>query len=182
MDSNNELNTELESFRQQWLSDLQSKSSTSGSNQPPLREALPQASSSTQPPPSHQKPPRAANGDDDDDYLQGQSFDDAPAPTGFTLSGTRPSEPKELVSALDHFEEAMEREAQGNMGDSLKLYRQAYKVLTLSPMEPPDSILTTLSSIMGLINAIGRNISPSLTPGTPKDHQPSQHQPPSQLR
>lgn len=130
MDSNDQLNTELESFRQQWLSDLQTQPSNS-SHARPLH--LTESTSSQAPPApklSHQKPPRAQD-DGDDDYLQGQSFDEPPAPTGHTLSRTSKPEPKELVSALDHFEEAMEREAQGNMGDSLKLYRQAYKVVAL---------------------------------------------------
>jgi F-box protein 9 len=39
-----------------------------------------------------------------------------------------PDEKKPLVSALDHYEEAMEKEAQGNMRDSLHLYRRAYRV------------------------------------------------------
>lgn len=133
MDSNDQLNTELESFRQQWLSDLQSKTSTSDPSRPPQNSA----GVRSQPPPapslSHQKPPRAQE-DDDEDYLQGQSFDENPAPAGNTLAGSSKPENKELISALDHFEEAMEREAQGNMGDSLKLYRQAYKVLTRLPL------------------------------------------------
>lgn len=43
-------------------------------------------------------------------------------------------EKKNLVSALDHFEEAMEKEAIGNMGDSLHLYRQAYRVSSPSDL------------------------------------------------
>jgi F-box protein 9 len=52
--------------------------------------------------------------------------------TGHTLdsssSKATKAKDKELLSALDHFEEAMIKEASGNMGDSLKLYRKAYKV------------------------------------------------------
>jgi F-box protein 9 len=52
--------------------------------------------------------------------------------SGHTLdsSSSKPTKAKdkELLSALDHFEEAMIKEASGNMGDSLKLYRKAYKV------------------------------------------------------
>lgn len=35
---------------------------------------------------------------------------------------------KEPKSALEHYEKAIEREDQGNLGDSLKLYRQAFRV------------------------------------------------------
>ena len=69
--------------------------------------------------------------DDDDDYLQGRVFDEPPPSSGRTLDETEPqsaTKEKGLVSALDHYEEAMEKEASGNMGDSLKLYRKAYRV------------------------------------------------------
>lgn len=35
---------------------------------------------------------------------------------------------KEPVSALEHYERAVEKETQGQLGDSLKHYRQAFKV------------------------------------------------------
>jgi F-box protein 9 len=69
-------------------------------------------------------------GDDDgDDYVPTQSFDGASKQLSRTIADDGgPSEQKQLVSALDHYEEAMEKEAQGNMGDSLHLYRRAYRV------------------------------------------------------
>ena len=42
----------------------------------------------------------------------------------------RPSH--EPTSALEHYERAVERETQGNLGDSLNLYRKAFKVGLLS--------------------------------------------------
>lgn len=69
--------------------------------------------------------------DDDEYYLHAQSFD-GPPPTSATghLLSDAPGKgvEKPLVSALDHYEEAMEKEAQGNMGESLRLYRKAYRV------------------------------------------------------
>jgi F-box protein 9 len=69
--------------------------------------------------------------DDDEYYLHVQSFD-GPPPTSATghLLSDAPGKgvEKPLVSALDHYEEAMEKEAQGNMGESLRLYRKAYRV------------------------------------------------------
>lgn len=43
---------------------------------------------------------------------------------------------KEPESALEHYEKAVERESQGNLGDSLNLYRKAFRVCTylLLPM------------------------------------------------
>ncbi|KAI6782263.1 F-box protein-like protein [Emericellopsis cladophorae] len=125
-----QLDTELESFRQQWLTDLHSKG-----NQPPSTSEPRQGDSSSVPAKHRRKVSaqapagkKAIYAEDDNDYLHGQAFDEAPPPSGHTLAGSSKEQPRELVSALDHFEEAMEREAQGNMGDSLKLYRQAYKL------------------------------------------------------
>ena len=124
-----DLNLELENFRQQWLSDLRSKNEAAGhSHQPDESSSPTQPTQPSGPSVSTSTKRRPAHGDDDDDYFQGRSFDEPPAPTGHTLAGPGKPAPKKLVSALDYFEEAMEREAQGNMGDSLKLYRRAYKV------------------------------------------------------
>lgn len=75
--------------------------------------------------------------DEGSDYVGGRSFDE-PAPPLIVSSEARTlgssidaaAKPNEtnLVSALDHYEKAMEKEAEGNMGDSLQLYRKAYKV------------------------------------------------------
>ncbi len=156
-----ELQTELDSFRQQWLNDLRSRHAASGAHTPPH---LLSATAGTATPPAAQPSPsststaaaaaavaavvaararRPSHLDEDHGFLQGRSFDDLPVATGHTLSGNAGSSnlsggkaaaPKKLVSALDHFEAAMDKEAEGNMGDSLKLYRQAYKVTPiLSP-------------------------------------------------
>ena len=121
------LDSELESFRQQWLSDLRKKdhhataSSSRTATSPQHRKRRPSS-------PTKTRRPAPTADDDDGDYVPTLSFDEPPQ-TGHTLDGSvkSPAE-KKLVSALDHYEEAMEREAQGNMGDSLKLYRQAYRV------------------------------------------------------
>ncbi|PNY23785.1 Uncharacterized protein TCAP_06277, partial [Tolypocladium capitatum] len=120
------LDSELESFRQQWLSDLRTR--RGDSPQAPRPEAA------APPSPARRRravPSQLDDDDDDDDHLQGRAFDHAEPPqqSGNTLDGSvRPRPARELVSALDHYEEAMEKEAQGNMGDSLKLYRQAYRL------------------------------------------------------
>ncbi|PHH73265.1 hypothetical protein CDD82_5560 [Ophiocordyceps australis] len=98
------LDSELDSFRQQWLLDLQAHNATTPSSPPPKAK----------PPPSPW--PGSAGPHDRDGAAP-------PEP----VSGKQ-TPPRNLVSALDHFEEAMAMEAQGNMGDSLKLYRMAYKL------------------------------------------------------
>ncbi|KAF4980700.1 hypothetical protein FZEAL_3368 [Fusarium zealandicum] len=129
-----ELDSELESFRQKWLSDLRTKTEHHDA------EAQPAAAGPSRRP--HHGPPisslpqtkhvPAVAEENDDDYIPSKSFDD---PGTSSSSLTRPAHEvqhdqadKSIVSALDHFEEAMYKEAQGNMGDSLKLYRRAYRL------------------------------------------------------
>lgn len=157
MASGDGLDSELESFRKKWLSDLQSQrdsqpsavAATSQSSSHRRRQsqsqkhhASPSASQTAIPrkptgPPSPTATRRALAPDEASDYLEGPSFDDL-APSLNASSGARTlasstdastkSNDKKSVSALDYYEEAMEKEAQGNMGESLQLYRKAYRV------------------------------------------------------
>lgn len=74
----------------------------------------------------------------DEDYVQPVSFDET-AEEGTVAGGiehggvgvigeTTVSSSKEPVSALEHYEKAVEREAAGSLGDSLRLYRKAFRV------------------------------------------------------
>ncbi|OAA62273.1 F-box domain, Skp2-like protein [Cordyceps fumosorosea ARSEF 2679] len=136
------LDSELESFRKQWLSDLQSQrepttadaaapsSSPAGHHRRQSHSRRHDAShqsfssSSARPgplkkangPPSPTAARRALILEEGSDYLGGRSFDE-PAPSLSAFSGARtlaaPKPPeRRLVSALDHYEEAMEKEAQ----------------------------------------------------------------------
>jgi F-box protein 9 len=135
-------NSELESFRQKWISDLRSRRESIGSASHQAEAsyvastAAPAATSQQRRPSGHFSGPGAAKRnlpviDDDEYYLHAQSFD-GPPPTSATghLLSDAPGKgvEKPLISALDHYEEAMEKEAQGNMGESLRLYRKAYRV------------------------------------------------------
>lgn len=131
------LNSELESFRQQWISDLQHHTHDhepqsqsrhdgprlAGSTAGPSRRRGPSVSSS-----APATKPVATVDENEDDYVQSQSFDEPPSATRVVHDVNGVSSRKKLVSALDHYEEAMAKEAQGSMGDSLKLYRKAYRV------------------------------------------------------
>lgn len=136
------LDSELESFRQKWISDLRSRTDHHEN------ESHPEPSSASAGPsrrPLHGPPPSSApykhvpeneeeeDQEDDDGPVPKQLFDtnEPSSPTSLrSTHGTQhtPAGKKKLVSALDHFEEAMFKEDQGNMGDSLKLYRKAYRV------------------------------------------------------
>jgi F-box protein 9 len=127
-----EASSELESFRQKWISDLRSRRESVGSASH-QGEASSSASGTSRP---RKHSSTIVKKDlpvieDDEYYLHGQSFDGPPpsSSSGHLLSDVPGKDvEKTLVTALDHYEEAMEKEAQGNMGDSLRLYRKAYRV------------------------------------------------------
>ncbi|KAH7156564.1 hypothetical protein EDB81DRAFT_716958 [Dactylonectria macrodidyma] len=132
--SANGLNSELESFRRQWISDLQHQTHDEPASQSQIRHGGPRLAPSTGrrrgPSVSHQRPGSKPvhSVDDEDNYIQSPSFDE-PVPSSQPAHDVHGvSARKKLVSALDHYEEAMAKEAQGNMGDSLKLYRKAYRL------------------------------------------------------
>lgn len=137
-----EPNSELESFRQKWISDLRSRRESIGAASHPAESssvASAAAPVATSQPRKHSAPFSGPGTTirnlpvigDDDYHLHVQSFD-GPPPTSATghLLSDAPGKgvEKPLISALDHYEEAMEKEAQGNMGESLRLYRKAYRV------------------------------------------------------
>lgn len=142
MSSNNGLDSELETFRRQWLSEVNSRQGehSSSSRGPADDTILASLSLSAGPPRNLPNGPPSPTStrkriiEDGADYLPGLSFDEpAPPPNqviGDTVS-SKPKDKKKLVSALDHYEEAMEKEGLGNMGESLKLYRQAYRASQL---------------------------------------------------
>jgi F-box protein 9 len=64
----------------------------------------------------------------DDDYVQPPTFDEPPSPGATRKEDETSTALTEPVSALDHFEAAVIKEAQGNLGESLKLYRKSFRV------------------------------------------------------
>lgn len=141
--SDRNLDSELESFRRQWLSEVQSRQGESSSyrNRRPSDATVHASLSLSAGPPSARTngPPspttlRKPIVDDGTDYVGGYSFDEPAPPSGQTPDDSSASissekkKKKKPVTALDHYEAAMQKEAQGNMGDSLALYRQAYRV------------------------------------------------------
>ncbi|KAG5931589.1 hypothetical protein E4U53_001692 [Claviceps sorghi] len=135
MASGSGLDSELESFRQQWLSEVRTKqgSEAVSSRRPAAQpkappRALPPANARNAAPVIHVH----SDGEDESSCPHGPFEDTSAAaagPSGTTVDGSvRTPLGRELVSALDHYEEAMAKEAEGNMGDSLKLYRRAYRL------------------------------------------------------
>lgn len=137
MSAPNSTEAELESFRQKWREEVSAK--TQG-KRPAAAPAAPTASSSkSQPPKSHgteiSVPRPNLNANEEHDKVQphvysqlgekqhGRRLDETSAEAAAAAASAR--EPK---SALEHYEKAVERENQGSLGDSLKLYRKAFKL------------------------------------------------------
>ncbi|KAF9875874.1 F-box protein pof7 [Colletotrichum karsti] len=133
MEENPPNDSELESFRQKWRTELQSKRPPQESRG--ARKNAGPSSSKAPAPPEHSSTTSATKRsqiEEDEEYARALTFDEPPPlSSGRTLenaAGPTKAEEKELVSALDHFEEAVEKEAIGNLGDSLKLYRKAFRL------------------------------------------------------
>ncbi|KAL4924482.1 putative F-box protein (Pof7) [Aspergillus undulatus] len=128
-------NAELESFRRQWREEVSRKAKFSTAPEP--SQATP---SRPAPTPSRHFPPTrheaSARKEDDEEGAASYTQDEI-AQGVDRLSLAKPGDedvfhsrkPRaEPRSALEHFERAVEREAEGNLGDSLQLYRKAYRL------------------------------------------------------
>lgn len=141
MDPPGETEAELEAFRQQWRQEVSQRNkkleSTSDETRPSYKEqrrrsiarkkaALAAGPSST----ARRK--EAADGSDE---IEPKVYHDLPDKEEHLKLGEASGEHdrtkyKEIEprSALEHYEQAVEKETQGSLGDSLNLYRKAFKV------------------------------------------------------
>ncbi|KAK4188512.1 putative F-box protein [Podospora australis] len=150
--SSADANPDLEAFREQWRAEVRARQPYSASSQPQQHQhhhhhhrphlhhhavagpstapaiPAPLTEPPRKPPPSTKKPTAARDEDDDFGYSRVPSFyDSAVAPQQeATLENLNVK--KEPVTALEHYEKAVEREAAGNLGDSLALYRKAFRM------------------------------------------------------
>jgi F-box protein 9 len=120
-----ESNPELETFRQQWRAEVSARAQADGNRAPKPPKA------SRRPPPitslSSTIPLKPVKEDEDNAEPQVfPSLDGSRSPEEHT--GTSSKANKEPQTALDHYEKAVERESQGSLGDSLDLYRKAFRV------------------------------------------------------
>lgn len=127
-------NDELESFRQQWREEVTRRSRPQAAPPAPATPTpTPTAPPLARLPPtrheaSHRKeieeegPPLASFDPDELAQQVGELRVESPEDD---FSRREVAEP---TSALEHFERAVEKEAEGNLGDSLSHYRKAYRV------------------------------------------------------
>lgn len=138
-----EENPELNAFRRQWREEVtrrnQSAAAPTRQVQPAPSQNIPPSASSHLdhlPPIKHE----AADRKDDDveeedlgrDYGEFVQRTEALTLRSADDDGFQRVAQKEPRSALEHFEKAVEKEAEGSLGDSLAHYRKAYRVCLFS--------------------------------------------------
>ncbi|KAH8783867.1 hypothetical protein F5882DRAFT_498447 [Hyaloscypha sp. PMI_1271] len=118
-----EPNPELESFRQQWRAEVSARAQADDNR------ATKPSKASRRPPPitslSSSIPLKSVK--EDEGHFEPQMFPRLDGPSS-PEEHTRNTSTKEPQSALDHYERAVERESQGSLGDSLNLYRKAFRM------------------------------------------------------
>lgn len=143
MAARQDVNPELESFREQWRAEVRARNTASSGPQPQQGSTSSHAETSKAvapgPPPrsTHLRsgPPKIL--DTDEEYVEARIFDD-PEPVQAARQDEK-RENEEPVTALDHYERAVEKEAAGSLGDSLTFYRKAFRVRTTLPPRIPSS-------------------------------------------
>jgi F-box protein 9 len=120
-----ESNSELEAFRQKWREEVSAKAqgsaklSTQGTS-----KGLRQSSHIPVIPTNKLSKSR----DNDDEGPQTISSSSARRLSDGEIVESSNSRSAEPQSALEHYEKAVERENEGSLGDSLNLYRKAFRV------------------------------------------------------
>ncbi|RYP69812.1 hypothetical protein DL769_005164 [Monosporascus sp. CRB-8-3] len=140
-----QIQSELENFRKEWQAEVSARARNRSAPQPrPSNQAVPSSSSSSSNRPPrrneqpHKKPASRTHNqpdDGDDRYVQARSFDEpelSRAGDGRRLddgeSKGLKGKDKEPQSAIDFYEAAVEKETSGKLGDSLQLYRKAFRM------------------------------------------------------
>lgn len=137
-------NAELESFRRQWREEVARRTRPEPPKQKePARTSATSTSSARLgqfPPTRHEAADRKEEDEDDGVVTTTAHPEEIVQQVGQLSLGpieegalhSRGPE-KEPASALDHFEKAVQKEEEGSLGDSLDLYRKAYRVGSVSP-------------------------------------------------
>ncbi|PYI16847.1 hypothetical protein BO86DRAFT_329794 [Aspergillus japonicus CBS 114.51] len=125
-------NAELESFRRQWREEVAQK--TKHTRPTPAQPRLSKPSTA---PPSQFPPTRHEASQHEEVHEGAASIDHSEIVHGMGQLSVHPSDEDafhlpasrhEPKSALEHFERAVEKEAEGKLGDSVQHYRKAYRL------------------------------------------------------
>ncbi|KAF2237491.1 hypothetical protein EV356DRAFT_511611 [Viridothelium virens] len=126
---------ELESFRRKWREEVSARARGSGSSSPSAGKAY-ESHHDNRPkraPPAGPSAPLArASKIGESDEIEPRTYHDLPnKEESLRLDSDRThieESNREPRSALEHYEKAVERETQGSLGDSVSLYRKAFKL------------------------------------------------------
>lgn len=132
-------NAELETFRKQWQEEVSARAKASSSSNKPVtlsglsdqgsdqKNSYPLRARSIQR--DRRKTDDRIDGPDAAPYYDFQGKDIRQR-LGESIEESHPEREtnEEPSSALEHYEQAVQRESQGNLGDSLRHYRKAYRV------------------------------------------------------
>lgn len=142
-----EYNLALENFREEWRKEVTARSKTKVSNHS-NKGSTADTSASKRGDQSIQGSLPPCRVSQEEDFLDGvtnQAYHDledreetqrfGPENTNTNLRSETQKEPR---SALEHYEKAIEREDQGRMGDSLNLYRKAFRVSGFGASDSSD--------------------------------------------
>ena len=127
---------ELERFRRQWQEEVIARSRGVASPSKPARPPAPLHRNSgtiqsgrTAAPTFHKSYRETEEADELGDYgYHDLENKDESRKLGEAGEGIYPNTREDPTSALEHYERAVERETEGNLGDSLNHYRKAYRV------------------------------------------------------
>ncbi|KAI2616043.1 hypothetical protein GGR54DRAFT_610934 [Hypoxylon sp. NC1633] len=139
-----QIQSELENFREKWRAEVSARSRniTAGPSQRSQQQQKPTSTQGGTSSTSNKLPKRKATAktthqvEDDDDYYRTQTYDE-PEPSSSKATGGHKlgqqdvgtsSAEKQPQTALDFYEEAVEKETTGKLGDSLQLYRKAFRM------------------------------------------------------
>ncbi|KAL2000194.1 hypothetical protein VTN02DRAFT_3419 [Thermoascus thermophilus] len=124
-------NAELESFRREWREEVLRRTRPAAASNKPRPDPTASSSASRFPPTRHEASTRK---EDDYEDSEHQSYGEIVQQVGQLSLATEDHDTfqrapqREPISALEHFEKAVEKEAQGSLGDSLNYYRKAYRL------------------------------------------------------
>ena len=131
----NEAEAELESFRQQWREEVSARSKSKVTSSTVLRKAVgasstrPQAPKSTLPEIPTDKPQERIEELGEVEHPTCHDVEGKESGRKLGDPGSSSAQPNEEPrSALEHYEQAVEKESQGSLGDSVNLYQKAFKV------------------------------------------------------
>lgn len=129
-------NAELESFRQKWREEVTQRSKAPVASTSASQPTIASSTRKSHLPPSQHEAANRKEEDFDDDHHTGfdgivQQTQQLSLRTAEDDSFHNPPQ-REPQSALEHFEKAVEKEAEGKLGDSLAHYRRAYRVSSLT--------------------------------------------------